>query len=158
MSTASLALRADKRVRAQTRERVLEVAQALDYRPSRSARSLSNGLSYTIQLLNPLGADLTSGFFTRFLEGLHDSARERSYTVALSIVSNDDEAAEHTETLVRERWTDGIVLLNPSDNSALLELMSTHSFPYVVLGRDPLERAPAWTTTTSASVGTLPVI
>ncbi|MEX2536429.1 MAG: LacI family DNA-binding transcriptional regulator [Trueperaceae bacterium] len=141
VSTVSLALNDADRVRPETRLRVLEVMRKLDYRPSRSARSLSSGLTYSIHLLDPLGGQaLTSGFLTRFVRGLHDSAKERSYTVAFSIVADDGEAATHTETLISERWTDGIVLLNPSDNSALLELMAQRSFPYVVLGRDPRGR------------------
>ena len=137
VSTASLALRSDRRVRPETRQRVLDVVSELDYRPSRSARSLSSGLTYTIHLVNPLGTELTSGFFTHFLRGLHDAASEHSYTVAFSVISGDAEAVEHIETLMRERWTDGIVLLNPSENSALLDLMAARAFPYVVLGRDP---------------------
>jgi DNA-binding LacI/PurR family transcriptional regulator len=138
VSTVSLALNDDDRVRPETRQRVLEVVRRLDYRPSRSARSLSSGLTYSIHLLDPLGGQaLTSGFLTRFVRGLHDSARERSYTVAFSIVADEREAVSHTQTLISERWTDGIVLLNPSDNSALLDLMAERAFPYVVLGRDP---------------------
>ncbi|MEX2542153.1 MAG: LacI family DNA-binding transcriptional regulator [Trueperaceae bacterium] len=138
VSTVSLALNDDGRVRPETRQRVLEVMRRLDYRPSRSARSLSSGLAYSIHLLDPLGGQaLTSGFLTRFVRGLHDSARERSYTVAFSIVNDEREAAEHTKTLISERWTDGIVLLNPSDNSALLDLIAARAFPYVVLGREP---------------------
>lgn len=138
VSTVSLALNDDARVRPETRDKVLGVVERLDYRPSRSARSLSSGLTYSIHLLDPLGGQaLTSGFLTRFVRGLHDSARKRAYTLAFSIVSDEREAAAHVETLMSERWTDGIVLLNPSDNSALLDLMAQREFPYVVLGRDP---------------------
>jgi DNA-binding LacI/PurR family transcriptional regulator len=138
VSTVSLALNDDARVRPETRARVLDVVRRLDYRPTRSARSLSSGLTYSIHLLDPLGGQaLTSGFLTRFVRGLHDSARERSYTVAFTIVADEREAVSHTETLISERWTDGIVLLNPSENSALLDLMAARNFPYVVLGRDP---------------------
>lgn len=138
VSTVSLALNGDERVRPATRERVLEVVKRLDYRPSRSARSLSSGLAYTIHLLDPLGGQaLTSGFLTGFARGLHDAARDSDYTVAFSIVADEREAVTHTGTLMSERWTDGVVLLNPSDNSALLDLMAQRAFPYVVLGRDP---------------------
>ena len=138
VSTVSLTLNGDGRVRPTTRERVLEVVERLDYRPSRSARSLSSGLAYSIHLLDPLGGQaLTSGFLTGFSKGLHDAARESSYTVAFSIVADEHEAVSHTRTLISERWTDGVILLNPSDNSALLDLMAERGFPYVVLGRDP---------------------
>lgn len=142
VSTVSLALNDDRRVRPETRQKVLEVMQRLEYRPTRSARSLSSGLTYSVHLLDPLGGQaLTSGFLTRFVRGLHDAAMQRSYTLAFSIVADENEAVSHTETLISERWTDGIVLLNPNENSALLELMASRSFPYVVLGRDPQGRA-----------------
>ena len=144
VSTVSLALNGDGRVRPATRERVLEVVRRLDYRPSRSARSLSSGLTYTIHLLDPLGGQaLTNGFLSGFARGLHDAASENDYTVAFSIVSGEGEAVKHTETLMSERWTDGLVVLNPSDNSALLDLIAQRGFPYVVIGRDPEGRGPS---------------
>lgn len=136
VSTASLALNGDERVRPRTRQRVLDAAQALDYHPSRAARSLSHGRTYVLHLLNPLvETDLSSSFFTRFAGGVHDEAHRRRYTVALTLLKDEQEAFEALERMVLERWCDGVILMNPSEDETLLELLQRRGFPHVLLGR-----------------------
>lgn len=144
VSTASLALNGSARVAEATRHRVEAVAERLGYRPSRAARNLSLGRTHSIVVLDPAGGEaLTGGFFARFVRGLHDAALERGYTLAISIVADESEALAQTDTLVQERWCDGVVVLNPSDNLDLLALLGERGFPHVVLGRDPRHDAPS---------------
>lgn len=135
-STASLALNGDKRVRDETRQRILLIAQQLNYRPMRAARSLSIGKSLTITVINPVpDSNLTSGFHSRFLHGIHDVAKRHHYTVALTVLDDEIEALGTLERLILERASDGVILMNPSDNPALLEMLKTQAFPHVLLGR-----------------------
>lgn len=136
VSTASLALNGDSRVREGTRERVLEAARRLDYYPSRAARSLSRGLTWSLHLLNPFGdAALSSGFFSRFSRGVHDAAQRAHYSVAFSVLDDEREAIAVLRRLIHERWADGVVVLNPTYEPSLLELLESTRFPHVVLGR-----------------------
>ncbi len=135
VSTASLALNGDRRVRPETRERILKVAQELNYHPMRAARSLSSGRTWTLYLLNPLvGTDLSAGFFTRFSTGVHDWAAERGYSVGLSLVRDEHEAEEAARRVVNERWADGLILVNPTTDGTLFRWLAQESFPHVVLG------------------------
>lgn len=135
VSTASLALNGDARVRPNTRKRVLEAAEALDYHPSRVARSLSSGRTYAMQIIDPsAGASFTSGFFSRFAHGVHDAGRESNYAVAFTILNDRAEAKDALEKLVRERWADGVILLNPTDDDVLLDLLAETGFPHVLVG------------------------
>lgn len=144
VSTASLALNGDGRVRPTTRERVLEAARALEYHPMRAARVLSTGRTYAFHILNPtVDAALSTGFFTRFVRGVHDLAKEHRYSVALSILDDEVEAGVVLERLVLERWADGVILMNPSENEALLAKLSKRRFPHVVLGRGAREDVPS---------------
>lgn len=136
VSTVSLALNGDARVRASTRDRILAVAHELDYRPNRAARSLSSGKAWTLDVINPaIDASLSSSFSTRFLHGIHDTARAASYGVSLQIVNDEEEAVRVVRHLILEHATDGLVLMNPSDDRALVEHLAQARFPYVVLGR-----------------------
>ncbi len=140
VSTASLALNGNARVRPVTRQRVLDAAEALNYHPLRAAKSLSSGRTCALQLLNPVGdGALSSGFFTRFLRGIHDTAREAGYSVALSVLDDENEAEELVERLTAERWSDGVILMNPSASPQLEGHLSSRSFPFVVLGRATVE-------------------
>jgi len=139
VSTASLALNADARVRSETRQRVLDAAVALDYHPMRAARSLSSGRTWSLHLLDPaLGATLSSGFFTRFLRGLHDGARDGGFTLTVTVPQDEGEARTILKRLIAERWSDGVVLMNPSDDDALLTDVVVSGFPHVLLGRSPV--------------------
>lgn len=135
VSTASLALNGDRRVRPETRERILKIAQELNYHPMRAARSLSSGRTWTLYLLNPLvGTDLSAGFFTRFSTGVHHWAAERGYSVGLSLVKDEQEAEEAARRIVNERWADGLILVNPTTDGTLFAWLGEVNFPHVVLG------------------------
>jgi DNA-binding LacI/PurR family transcriptional regulator len=139
VSTASLALNGSERVRRETRQRVLDAASALDYHPMRAARSLSSGRTWSLHLLDPaLGATLSSGFFTRFLRGLHDGAHDAGFTLTVTVPQDEDEARTILKRLIAERWSDGVVLMNPSEHDTLLADVVAAGFPHVLLGRSPV--------------------
>ncbi len=136
VSTVSLALNGDARVRAATRDRILAVARELNYRPNRAARSLSSGKAWTLDVINPaIDASLSSSFNTRFLHGIHDTARAASYGVSLQIVDDEADAVRVVRHLMLERATDGLILMNPSEDRALVDHLASARFPFVVLGR-----------------------
>jgi DNA-binding LacI/PurR family transcriptional regulator len=139
VSTASLALNDDRRVRVETRQRVLDAAITLDYHPMRAARSLSSGRTWSIHLVNPaLETNMSSGFFTRFLRGIHDVARDGTYTLTLTAPEDEHEARSVLKRLVAERWSDGVVLMNPTEHDGMIEDVIATGFPHVLLGRSPI--------------------
>lgn len=135
VSTASLALNGDARVREPTRDRVLQIASELDYHPSLAARSLSRGRTWSLHLLFPGEGGMSSGFFSRFVRGLHDGARERGTSVALSVPTDAEEAQSTLMRMIRERWADGVVFINLGPDDPLLDLAAEHAFPHVFVGR-----------------------
>lgn len=135
VSTASLALNGDARVTPVTRQRVLEAARMLNYHPSRAARGLSKGRTYSLHLFNPIGNDgLSSSFFTRFAKGVHDVVHSQNYSLALTVLDDEDEARDILERLILEKWTDGVILMNLSQETRLLEQLAERTFPHVLLG------------------------
>lgn len=135
VSTASLALNGDARVRPGTRDRVLAAAAALDYHPSLAARSLSQGRTWSVQLLYPAGGTMSSGFFSRFVRGLHDGARDRGSSLALSVPVDAEEAQVTLRRMIRERWADGVVFMNLDPDDPLIDLARGHGYAHVLIGR-----------------------
>ncbi len=142
VSTASLALNGDARVREPTRDRVLQVASELDYHPSLAARSLSRGRTWSLHLLFPGEGGMSSGFFSRFVRGLHDGARDRGTSVALSVPTDAEEAQATLMRMIRERWADGVVFINLGPDDPLLDLAAEHAFPHVFVGRATRSEVP----------------
>jgi DNA-binding LacI/PurR family transcriptional regulator len=93
------------RVAAATRERVLEVAEALGYRPNILARGLVSGRSYAIGVVVP---DLTNPFFLDVVTGAERVAAEAGYAV-LPGDTRENTAARRLEAL-RARQVDGVII------------------------------------------------
>ena len=136
VSTASLALNDDARVRAPTRERVLQVASELDYHPSLAARSLSRGRTWSVHLLYPG----EGGHVERVLLALRCAV----CTMARANVGRASpfrcrptphEAQATLMRMIRERWADGVVFINLGPDDPLLDLASEHAYPHVLVGR-----------------------
>lgn len=135
VSTASLAINGDERVTAATRERILKAARQLDYHPSHVARSLSSGRTWSLHLLNPMGrAGASSGFFTRFVYGLHEEVHKLDFTLALSVLDDEQDALQELDKLIRERRADGVILMNLKEDECLLARLLESGFPHILLG------------------------
>lgn len=144
VSTVSLAINGDPRVKAETRAHVLSIAERLRYRATYAARSLSSGKSWIINVINPVQTSaLTSGFSSRFLHGVHNVARENRYTVSLTVVEGESEAVDAVDVLAAERASDGAILMNPSESAAVIEELRAHDFAHVMLGRAPTGGVPS---------------
>jgi LacI family transcriptional regulator len=72
-----------------TRDRVLEAARALRYRPSSLAAALRRGYTRTVGLVVP---DISDAYFHQIARGVDDVAQEHGYTVILC--NTDREAAK----------------------------------------------------------------
>ncbi len=140
VSTASLALNGSDRVRRSTRQKVLDAARSLDYTASHSARSLGSGRTWHLHLINPISNHgRSSSFLTSFVHGVHKVVHRHDYTLALSALNSESEAEAELDKLIRERRSDGVILMNVSDELHLLQQLLDRDFPHVLLGYSPLD-------------------
>lgn len=90
-----------------TKQRVLDIAKELSYRPNRLARGLVNSRTNIIGLVVP---DIANPYFADLARGVEDFARSLGYKM---ILSNSDESAEkereYLEVLL-EYNVDGIII------------------------------------------------
>src|SRR5215217_2299557 len=127
------------RVAAETRERIVQAAAELGYRPNVIARGLARRRSYAIGLLVP---DLRNPFYAEIVSGAERVAAQEGYAVLLCDASEVG-ARRHLETL-RERLVDGIIL-DAVGASELAEVASGESAfegLNVVLIDEPSGRVP----------------
>ncbi len=105
--TVSLVLSGNPRARVaqETRERVLEAARELDYRPNLLARGLVQRRSYALGVIIP---DLDNPIFTEVVSGAERVAAEEGYAVLLCD-ARVTSPARHLEAL-QARLVDGVIL------------------------------------------------
>src|SRR5262249_2738040 len=89
------------------RERVLQAAEQLGYRPNRLARSMVTGLTNTLGVVI---ANIEDQFFARLVRGVADEAREAGFQLVLA--NSDDDADEErlAVQLLTERQADGLII------------------------------------------------
>lgn len=129
-ATVSRALSSPELVETATRDRVIQVAESLGYRPNRAARGLITGRTGNFGLILP---DLANPFFPLVVKGIQQAAREAEYQV---FVVDTDEDVSAELGLVRDlaKQVDGIVLCSPRLKAADLREAAA-LVPVVLLNR-----------------------
>jgi DNA-binding LacI/PurR family transcriptional regulator len=114
VGTASRVLTGSPRVRQETRERVLAVAERLGYRPNPTARALAKGKTNTLGVLVPF-------FFTRqnhveIVRGIQAGIAEYDYSLVIHSVERPEQARAQFATLIRSGRVDGLVVVSLDGN------------------------------------------
>jgi LacI family transcriptional regulator len=96
-----------------TRDRVIEAAERLNYRPNYFARSLRQSRSMSVGVLAP---DLSEGYFTRVMSGVVQELTGAHYFYFTACHDWRRELIEKYPRMLVERAVDGFLLLNtPAD-------------------------------------------
>jgi DNA-binding LacI/PurR family transcriptional regulator len=119
-------------IRPETRERILEAAEHMRYRPNAIARGLKTATAGAIGMLVP---SLRNPVLSEITRGAFDRAWERGYVVLLAEDSGASGAVEAYERLVGEGRIDGILVASARPGSPLLERFAADDVPCVFVNR-----------------------
>ncbi len=126
--TVSRAINDKSEISPETRQRILEIAHRLGFRPNHIARSLVRQQTTTIGIVIP---DITNPFFSEIVRGVEDAARAHDYNVFLC--NTDKCPSVNFPPLIRSRKTGGRrypVFAAPEEADLLAPLQE---LPYSVL-------------------------
>ena len=134
--TVSRVLNNSAPVKEETRQRVQEAIERLNYLPNRLARSMvSQSGARILALIMP---DIVNPFYTSVARGVEDTARKNNYT--LIICNHDDDAekeAEYCRSLLSLK-VDGCLLIPSGDKAKkAMRLLTDHRCPVVLIDRHP---------------------
>jgi DNA-binding LacI/PurR family transcriptional regulator len=128
-ATVSLVLRGAPGPSAATRQRVLEAAARLGYRPDRAASVLASRRSRLIGVVMDIG----NAFHAQLVEDVHEAAERHGYDLVLSTVTRSRDETRAVETLLDSRC-EALVLLGPEAPAERLAALG-RQLPVVVVGR-----------------------
>lgn len=123
------------RVRDETRQRILKVAEDLDYVPENAARALSTGKTYHIGYLVSSSATLglANSYFSTVLAGVQRACQEQGYNCTVSTYDLSNLEGFVMPSKLRRRCVDGVVIAG-AVSSGVIELFMDKDIPFVLSG------------------------
>jgi LacI family transcriptional regulator len=134
LMTVSKALRNHADVGEETRRRVLQRAQELNYQPNLTARGLASRRTFLIGLIIP---DMMHSFFAEAAKGVGDELDPHGYQV---LIANSGERADTEIKQIRGfmgRGVDGLIVASAAArvNPQLTEALTAGGAPFVLIDR-----------------------
>ena len=144
----SFALNGKPGVSEATRQRVLAVAEELDWGPNSAARALSGAGTSVIGLViaRPAKTLGIEPFFAELTSGIQAALSERGFAVQMQIVENLEAEIEIYRRWWREHRVDGVILVDRRDVDPRIEVINSLGKPAVMVGGPgaPGEIPTAW--------------
>ncbi len=130
-ATVSRVLANKSRIKAETRQRVLDSIEQLNYRPNLIARSLRAQKSAKIGLVV---SDIRNPFFTAISRAVEDSAYEQGYSV---LMCNTDENPEKEELYLNVLHDENVagIIFSPTQQFSARFKSHASNIPYVMIDR-----------------------
>lgn len=136
VSTVSRALVDDKNIRRETKEKVLEAAQKLGYKPNPVATNLRYGRTNTVGVIVP---EMVTPFASQVINGIQSTLYAKGLKVIIA-ESNEDPKQEKENLLMMERFmVDGIIvcLCSYKENKEEYKRLLQAEMPMVFFDRIP---------------------
>ena len=107
MMTVSRAINSREGINEETRQRIMQIAADLGYRPSQIARGLVTHQSTTLGLVMP---DVANPFFSQIARGAEEIAYQHNYSLFLINTGEDSQREKDALNSLLEKDIDGAVL------------------------------------------------
>jgi LacI family transcriptional regulator len=133
-SAVSRALNGLKGVSEETRQRVKQIAEEMEYTPNAVARGLVQKQTGTLGLIIP---DITNPFYPELARGVEERASLAGYNTFLCNTNYDLAKEESYLHNLLEKRVDGIILAPVSSQTNFLEQRKQMPIPCVYLGNAP---------------------
>jgi LacI family transcriptional regulator len=117
-------------MRPETRARVLEAIESLDYRPSSVARSLTSKRTFTAGLLV---SDIGNPFYPEVINGVEETALEQGYNIFLCNTSYDLERGMTYVRSLIDKQVDGVLIMSSTMSDEWVQELAKHNIPTIIL-------------------------
>ena len=130
VATVSRALRNDPRSSPNTKSRILEIADKLNYFPDSIAKSLRQKKTHTIGIVFN---DLNNPFYTEILSEIGEILNERNYSMIICYSHYDYEREKKNILTLLSKRVDGVIISPIDDKSSNMELLFRNRMETVLI-------------------------
>ncbi|MDD2764637.1 MAG: LacI family DNA-binding transcriptional regulator [Opitutaceae bacterium] len=134
-ATVSYVINKSRYVSDELTARVLKAVSDLQFRPSRVARNLRQGKTFSLGLVLE---DVTHRFAGALFKGIEESATRHGYSILISDIHGDPKREEASINLLLGQRVEGIIYAGYGQAVKLLEGLESEGVPVVVVDK-PLD-------------------
>jgi LacI family transcriptional regulator len=136
ISSVSKALRDSYEISAETKKRVLAMAEKLNYQPNPFARGLRKRKSITLAVVIP---EIANNFFSLAIDGIQLIAQQKGYHVLTYLTHEDAQNEESTVKHLQGGRVDGVLISLCGDSASVGHLLELNEsgVPIVFFDRVP---------------------
>lgn len=134
LATVSRVINGSSVVRPQTRDKVLETIQRLDFKPNEIARGLATSKTTTIAVVFPQSL---FAHIKDMIGGIGDTSRRLDYNISIYTtedLGDGDPSEDVIEKVVKSR-ADGVILFNSVQIDDQIALCKKYKIPTIVIGK-----------------------
>ena len=137
-STVSRVINADINVKEETRQKVLQVIQSINFQPNLAARSLAAGRTSIIGLVIPAGVSalFVDPYFPQFIQGVSTACNAHAYSVMLWLAEPEYERRTISQIL-HNGLVDGVVVSSTLMDDPISNSLHESRMPFIQVGRHP---------------------
>ena len=129
IGTVSRVLNNSEKVKAETRDKILEVMQELNYRPNKVAQNLAKQKANAIAVIVPSFID---HFFVEVLKGIQDALTAENIDLVLHKIDLNEERMDKILEIVHSRKVDGIATVTMDISQTEHEELKKAGIPVVI--------------------------
>lgn len=136
MATVSRVVNGNKNVKENTRKKVLEVIERLDYRPNAVARGLASKKTTTVGVVIP---NIANAYFSTLAQGIDDIAEMYKYNIIIANSDENDDKEVNVVNTLFSKQVDGIIFMGYHLTDKVRAEFSRSRKPIVLAGTVDLE-------------------
>lgn len=136
-STVSRALNGYSDVNPETREKVMQAAKQIGYRPNPTAKRLASGKSRNVGIILPANPRLfVSPAFSKVLASTSEFLAKHDYQLIVTTLSTFQDETKVYADFVSSGLVDGLFVMRVRQNDPRIAMLNESGFPYVCHGHD----------------------
>lgn len=120
------------RISEATKEKILSVAETINYKPNKIAKSLKMSKSKLIGLIL---ADISNDFYSNIVRNIEDEAMKLGYTLLIGSSDENPEKFKKLTELFSEQQVDGMILAPVVDSDDTILKLIQQEYPIITIDR-----------------------
>lgn len=130
IATVSRVFNNKGRVKDETREKVLQIADNLGYHPQVFAQGLARKRKNSIMMFVPI---MSNHFFMEVLSAIQDKLTAQNFELNIVHITTDEDAFKQVEYQIKRQWADGYLFVSLHFNSSQWKTFKKFDVPISVI-------------------------